>query len=224
VNKLSVCPVISNHLMVMGFTAMVRETDDFVLLPTPESTAELRSALSKAQPTCILIDYENGPCSSTDLVALMREFADVRFVGITSQLDITVVRQLIQRGLSGHLLMDCDAMEIIDCIRQTSVGKKFYCGKVLDRLNKSGGYSTEHGCEAVSISEREAEILQLVAQGLTTKQIAEQLHLSFHTVMTHRKNMMAKLGLNNTAGLITYAVRENLISPNKFLFSTASEQ
>jgi DNA-binding NarL/FixJ family response regulator len=79
--------------------------------------------------------------------------------------------------------------------------------------------NSEHSCEPVTISERELEILQLVAQGLTTKQIAEKVHLSFHTVMTHRKNMMGKLGINNTAGLIIYAVRENLISPNRFLFS-----
>ena len=63
----------------------------------------------------------------------------------------------------------------------------------------------------------------MVAQGLTTKEIAEQLCLSFHTVMTHRKNMMNKLGTGNTAGLIIYAVRENLISPNKFLFSSDSD-
>ena len=67
--------------------------------------------------------------------------------------------------------------------------------------------------------EREAEIISLVAEGMTNKQIAEQLFLSAHTVITHRKNIMNKLGLNNTAGLVLFAIRQNIISPNKFLFS-----
>jgi len=120
------------------------------------------------------------------------------------------------------LMNDCDKDEIIDSVKSCAKGDKFFCGQVLDKLNWSEGQESSHGCDPINISERELEVLQLIAEGLTTKQIADKLHLSFHTVMTHRKNMMAKLGLNNTAGLIVYAVKENLISPNKFLFSTST--
>ena len=68
-------------------------------------------------------------------------------------------------------------------------------------------------------SERENEIIVLIAEGLTNEQIAEQLFLSKHTVNTHRKNIMAKLGVKNTAGIVMYAVKTNLVSPNKFLFA-----
>jgi len=74
-------------------------------------------------------------------------------------------------------------------------------------------------CEAVILSERENEIIVHIAEGLTNEQIAEQLFLSKHTVNTHRKNIMAKLGVKNTAGIVMYAVKMNLISPNKFLFA-----
>jgi DNA-binding CsgD family transcriptional regulator len=71
----------------------------------------------------------------------------------------------------------------------------------------------------VSLSERENEIITLIAEGLTNQQIAEQLFLSNHTINTHRKNIMAKLGVKNTAGIVMYAVKTNLVSPNKFLFA-----
>jgi DNA-binding NarL/FixJ family response regulator len=69
------------------------------------------------------------------------------------------------------------------------------------------------------LSERENEIIILIAEGLTNEQIAEQLFLSKHTINTHRKNIMSKLGVKNTAGIVMYAVKMNLISPNKFLFA-----
>ena len=97
--------------------------------------------------------------------------------------------------------------------------ERFFCGKVLDVIGEDGEHEDFVSCEPVSLSLREIEIIQQVAAGQTNKQIADSLHLSAHTVMTHRKNIMNKLGINNTAGLVIYAVKENLISPNKFLFN-----
>ena len=75
----------------------------------------------------------------------------------------------------------------------------------------------------VLISKRESEIIVLISEGFTNTQIAEKLFLSSHTVNTHRKNIMSKLGVKNTAGIVMYAVKMNLISPNKFLFTSESE-
>jgi DNA-binding NarL/FixJ family response regulator len=76
-------------------------------------------------------------------------------------------------------------------------------------------------CDPVTLTEREQEILTLIAEGHTNTSIAERLFVSSHTVGTHRKNMMAKLGVNNTAALVMYAVRSGMVSPNKFLFQGA---
>ena len=77
-------------------------------------------------------------------------------------------------------------------------------------------------CQGLNISERESEIIQLIAKGHTNKQIADQLFLSSHTITTHRKNIMAKLGVNNTAGIVMFAVKEKLVHPNKYLFSSVN--
>jgi DNA-binding NarL/FixJ family response regulator len=85
--------------------------------------------------------------------------------------------------------------------------------------DRSDTMSTALTCNGIRISARESEIISLIAEGMTNKQIAESLFLSAHTVITHRKNIMNKLGLNNTAALVLFAIKQNLISPNKFLFS-----
>ena len=97
---------------------------------------------------------------------------------------------------------------------------RFMCGKITSAvLDEKIGNVTEYSCEGFNISEREMEIIKLIAEGLSNKEVAEKLFLSAHTVTTHRKNIMNKLGINNTAGLVLFAVRENLVSPNHFLFS-----
>ena len=75
-------------------------------------------------------------------------------------------------------------------------------------------------CEPISLSEREQEVIKMIAEGYTNAQIAEKIFLSNHTVNTHRKNIMRKLGVNNTAGIVMYAVKTQLVSPNKFLFTS----
>ena len=123
-----------------------------------------------------------------------------------------------------YIKKDCDLQEIYDAVLETAKGNKFFCGKILETINKSnldvddidyGGLT----CDPVMMSDRENEIIVLIAEGYTNDQIAEMLFLSKHTVNTHRKNILFKLGVKNTAGIVMYAVKTELVSPNKFLFA-----
>ncbi len=99
------------------------------------------------------------------------------------------------------------------------------CGKIVNSLvetDSKAQKNNEYSCEGMNISEREMEIITLIAEGYSNKEVADKLFLSTHTVTTHRKNIMNKLGVNNTAGLVLFAVRENLVSPNHFLFSNGT--
>ena len=81
---------------------------------------------------------------------------------------------------------------------------------VIDILSEHNE-SEANGCAGISLSEREIEIIKLISDGCTNKEIADQLFLSTHTVNTHRKNIMNKLGIKNTAGIVIYAVKGNII-------------
>ena len=104
--------------------------------------------------------------------------------------------------------MECMKKEISDAIAATANEEKFYCGKIVEKLmssTKSGAVNkmdTETNCEPVKISSRELDVITLIAEGYTNKEVANELFISTHTVMTHRKNIMNKLGINNTAGLL----------------------
>jgi DNA-binding NarL/FixJ family response regulator len=119
---------------------------------------------------------------------------------------------------------DCELSEILDAVKETKKGNRFFCGQLLETIQRANidvhdidvdGFT----CEAVILTERETEIIKLIAEGLTNIQIADLLFLSTHTINTHRKNIMGKLGVRNTAGIVMYAVKTELVHPNKFLFA-----
>lgn len=209
----------NNYLFRQGLKKVFEETPNIEVVGECATGETLTTDIHTLEPNALIINYATADFSVGDVLAVMKANPEVRVIGITGECKVDQIKQLVKSGISGHLMSDCDHDEIVDSILCSAKGERFFCGKILDKINESEGEPTQHGCDPVTISERELEILHLVAEGLTTKQIAEKLHLSFHTVMTHRKNMMGKLGINNTAGLIIYAVKENLISPNRFLFS-----
>lgn len=210
----------ANYLTRIGLESIFQSENGVVVVGVTEKSDDLKKNLLENVPEVLLINYQSDGFHSSDVYQTYRLLPGIKVVGITQNCDVETINGLLESGLNGHLLCDCDHDEIMDSVVCTARGEKFFCGKVLEQINVKGNAAKKSfDCDPIVISERELEILQLIAQGLTNKQIAEKIHLSFHTVMTHRKNMMSKLGINNTPGLIIYAVRENLISPNRFLFS-----
>jgi len=166
----------------------------------------------------LIVDYSGPHFRIEDLLAVRRIAPRTRLLAITMLSEKTIFENAMRSGVSGHLLKDCDAQEVMDALRSVAKGEKFFCGQVLDALKDGGAEQGSAFCAPISLSSREVGIIRLVAEGLTNKQIGEKLCISTHTVMTHRKNIMGKLGINNTAGMVIYAVKENIISPNRFLF------
>lgn len=209
----------ASFIIKKGLCAVFDEVDAVEVVGQTADSELLKSDLLESGAEVLLINYASEGFHASDVMQSLRLVPGLKVVGMTPTCRVEEIKKLLDAGLYGHLLCDCDENEIVDSVMLSKTEEKFFCGKVLNAVNTDDLKARSLTCEAVTISDRELEILQLVAQGLTTKQIAEKVHLSFHTVMTHRKNMMAKLGINNTAGLIIYAVRENLISPNRYLFS-----
>ncbi len=161
-------------------------------------------------PDIIVIDYQNEAFGLTSIKEIKKLYKDTKILAITDVLPSATIQSALKSGVDSYLLSDCDKPEIMDAIEDTNNNKQFYCGAVIDILADHKG-AEANGCEGVSLSEREIEIIKLISDGCTNKEIADQLFLSTHTVNTHRKNIMNKLGIKNTAGIVIYAVKENIV-------------
>lgn len=174
--------------------------------------------IKNSNPDCIIIDFDiPGRFTIYDLTLIHNHFPDKGILVITGNRKKQDILFALDKGVSGYLLKECDEEEIMSAIKAVSKKDKFICGKVLDiilsedRIRCSTGDACEI-CGPVKLSNRELEIVKLIARGMTTKSIADQLYLSHHTVATHRKNIFKKIGINNSLELIRYAMNNNIIS------------
>ncbi|MBL7985812.1 MAG: response regulator transcription factor [Flavobacteriales bacterium] len=148
-----------------------------------------------------------------------------RFVAITPDPSRMALVSALRGGVTSYIKKDCDVQEIIDSVLQTADGKKFFCGQIIEAIERAGAdlkrvVDEPLSCAPLVITDRESQIIALIAEGCSYTRIADRLNLSAHTVTTHRKKIMQKLGVNSTAALVLYAVKNGLVSPNRFLFNS----
>ncbi len=214
----------SNLLIRTGLNVILSQHDEFVLCGEASSDQQLLDMVKSFSPNVVLIDFAAKNFSIDVVPAALKINSKIRFIAITGeQSGITIINAL-RAGIVSYIKKDCDMQEIVESVRETGGGGKFFCGQILQAIRKEAIdvndlELTDYSCEPVTISDREAEIITLIAEGYTNNEIAEKLFLSPHTVNTHRKNILQKLGVNNTAAIVMYAVKTQLVSPNKFLFS-----
>lgn len=214
----------SNDIVRVGLRAILASDKFNEIIGEVSSNEELEEQVENFEADIVIIDY-TSPGFSIDVVPkMLSKHKRLKFVAITPEQNPTIIVEALRSGITSYVKKDCDIPEILSSVKETGAGNKFFCGQILETIQKASidvedldfdGFS----CEPVLLSEREMEIIKLIAEGNTNTQIAELLHLSPHTVTTHRKNIMGKLGTKNTAGIVMYAVKTNLVSPNKFLFA-----
>ncbi|GAB4137893.1 MAG: response regulator transcription factor [Bacteroidia bacterium] len=213
-----------NYLVREGLKTLMNASNGLECIGIAENAAELELALKNgATPEVVIIDHLHDDFGIS-AVKFIRKHAPSAFIlSITVKPNKKVLSEALAAGVTSYLMRDCGRDEIIDAIHTTASGEQFLCGQIVSHVMSTPdevSAEQEYSCDGVKISSREAEIIRYVAEGLTNKEIADKLYLSAHTVTTHRKNIMAKLGINNTAGLVLYAIRNNIVTPNHFLFNT----
>ena len=203
-------------LMREGFKALVQSTYNATISEVTEKK-NLFTALNKHKPDILVIDPVCMQITSADISHIKKQYKALQILAISAMLPKEELSLLLNAGITSFLLKECDKQEICDAIDNTEKGTRFLCGQIVDALTAETNTSAKKinrktSCEGFAISEREIEIIKHIALGLSNKQIADKLFLSFHTVHTHRKNLMQKLNVNNTASVVMFAVKNNLLA------------
>lgn len=219
----------SNRLIRLALEVLFEKEGDIEIVGEANSAEELKRMLIGIGADVVLIDFTSREFSIDIIPECHKIKPEVRFVAITPDQSGSTLVNALRAGVTSYVKKDCDFNEIVSSVRETSRGGTFFCGQVLDTIRRESIdlddlEDAAYNCDPVMLSAREKEIIRLVAEGLTNGQIAERLFLSPHTITTHRKNIMQKLGVNNTASIVLYAVKSNLINTNKFFFNPPAER
>ena len=213
----------SSALFRLGVRNMVRQVEGIDVVGEASTGEDLLGLMKSFQPEVVVVDFlADG--FDIDVVRRVKALQpETRVLAITLEQSGHTLVNALRAGVDSYIKKDCGLGEVEDAIRETARGGTFFCGQILDRIREESIdvqdlETLPLSCDPIHLSARETEVLQLIAEGLTNTQVADKLYLSAHTVTTHRKNIMSKLGVNNTAAMVMYAVKTGLVSPNKFLF------
>jgi DNA-binding NarL/FixJ family response regulator len=214
-----------NFLSRIGLEFLVGELNGFELVPTVcGDKHDLISQLQLSKPNLLITDLSSLGIDIEELKTIVKKFPKIKFLVITEMLTKNNLNKVLQSGITSYLLKDCDKTEILEAVNSTIKGEKFICGKIVSYLTAekeivpTNSFIKSLGCDGMSVTDREIDIIRGIAEGLSNKLIADKLKLSTHTVNTHRKNIMSKLGVNNTAGVVMFAVKNQLLETNFNLF------
>jgi DNA-binding NarL/FixJ family response regulator len=198
-----------------GLRNLLEKHADIMVAGEAEDGREALQLARKLSPDVIIMDIAmpdlNGIEATRQIVA---EFPGIKVVALSMHSDKRFVSEMLKAGASAYLLKDCAFEELITAIRTIMKGKIYLspgiAGVVIeDYIRKD---SKAESTVFSLLSDREREVLQLMAEGKTTKEVAAHLNLSIKTIETHRTNIMTKLNIHSIAELTKYAIREGLTS------------
>ncbi len=215
-----------NYLSRVGLELLISDLKGYQLLPSvTDSLVALKKAINLLDPDLLIVDFNSLNITPADLKLITKKNTDLKILAITEALSRDEMNAALNSGVTSYLLKECDREEIIDAVKSTLINEQFLCGKIASVLTAAPEIDMNRSmiktfsCDGFAVTGREIEIIKYIAEGLSNKLIADKLNLSTHTINTHRKNIMAKLEVNNTAGIVMFAVKNNLLETNHFLFS-----
>ncbi|WP_312077222.1 response regulator transcription factor [Chryseobacterium sp.] len=138
---------------------------------------------------------------------------NLKIIIIGNDYDVTSIRKLFNKGITAYLDKGSSFDEFIDCVQALLAGNVFLCTQAKEKMISfvSNGKTLEVTQTKDSLTKRETEILVLICDGLSSKDIAEKLFISINTVETHRKKILTKLNVKNSVGIVKYALENNII-------------
>lgn len=198
-----------DHAIVLnGFQKIVAEVSDITVAGVYTDGEELLKELPFNKPDILILDIQMPGKNGIELATIIRKkFPAIKIIVLSSVEVLAQVKKMLQLGCMGYLLKNIDSETFITAIRTVYANEQF----IHEDLRKHLVNNLFTPAHFVKITRREKEILQMIAQEMTTQEIAEKLFLSTHTIVNHRNNLLQKLNVKNTAGLMLKAVEEGLL-------------
>lgn len=198
-------------IMRQGLRSLLEQEKDFEVVGEAANGHQAVSLVRQLKPHVVVMDIAmpelNGIEATRQVVA---QAPACRVVALSMHADRQFVHEMLAAGAAGYLLKDCAFDELATAVRTVSSGKVYLSPAisgtiVSDYVRQARPHSPFH-----ILSDRERQVLQLLAEGVSTKQVAGRLKISVKTAETHRRNLMQKLGIHSIAELTKYAVRHGL--------------
>ncbi|NMM48733.1 response regulator transcription factor [Marinigracilibium pacificum] len=201
-----------HHMFLEGLSALLSQEQNIEIKATLKNGKEVIEFLKKDTIDLILMDISMPEMDGIELNKYIKtNHPDIKTMVLSTHSDPKIINKIILDGANGYLLKNADKSELLEAIDTLQKGENYFSDEVKQKYTESFfGRKPGNQDKNPPLSRREIEILKLIVAQDTTQEIAEKLFISQHTVNSHRKNLLSKLGLKNTAGLVKYALEEGI--------------
>lgn len=207
--------IVDDHQMIIdGFSRIIADEHGLEVISTYNDPKEALIKVPILKPQILMVDLEMPGMTGLELVRQIKiKLPDIRTILLTMHLDQATVKKAMELGFDAYILKNLDELELKIALTKVSRGQKYYSAQVTEVLTNSSTAISKgsSGSKLALLTSRETEVLKLIAEAYSTKDVADQLNISISTVETHRKAMMKKLEAHNVAGLVRLAVSEGLV-------------
>lgn len=206
-----------HQMFIDGLKLLMSTFDNVKVVGEALNGEEVLKELENKEADIVLLDI-NMPVMDGIVTTkkIHKRFPKVKVLMLTMYKRKEFIVQLVEAGVSGYVLKNTGAEELHDAIRVVYEGGEYF-GEEITKEILQGMRRKEHS-EEILFSKREKEILKLLADELTSQQIADKLFISFHTVESHRRNLLSKAGTKTTTGLIRFAAEHGMLNDDDELY------
>jgi DNA-binding NarL/FixJ family response regulator len=199
-----------HQIVIDGIKSILGSNQEIEVIGAALSGADALDQLNQLEVDVLLLDINMPEMDGIEVAQRLKEQAHpAKVLILTMHNNPQFTKQLIQLGVLGCLMKNAGKQEMIRAIKAVNQGIRYYGEEVTNMLFDSIDKS-QKASQKAELTKREIEVLRLIAHGYTTQEIGDKLFISTHTVETHRKNLLSKLGLKNSAGLARFAAKNGL--------------
>jgi len=213
-DKIKIVVADDHHILLDGLRALLQKQKDVDVAGMYDNGLTLFDQLGTTCPQVALVDINMPGLNGQELTIKIKEsYPAINVIALSMYDDAGHIMDMIEAGVSGYLLKNVNDKELLDAIRTVAGGKMYFSSEVSEKITTLvvRRQQKQEQAEEAKLTEREIEVLKLVAEELSNAQIAERLFISERTVETHRKNMLRKTNNKSIVGLLKYAMERHLI-------------
>lgn len=209
--KIKVLIVDDHQLFREGLANLLSESDDIEIAGQAKDGEDAIERVQSLHPDVVLMDIGMPVINGIEATKIIKEgFPDVNIIAISMHSDRQYIKPMLAAGALGYLFKNCSYNQLIDAIQQVHKGNKYLSEEITNTIISDyiGGKNDD---PLKDLSNREKEVLTLLAQGYSTRIIADRLFVSVKTISTHKQNIFEKLNLKSDTDLIKFAIKANVI-------------
>lgn len=198
--------LVDDHKLIRDSWAFILSSDSrFKVIGESGNADDAMRIVKNEKPQIVLMDINMTPVNGFEATKLVRKFSPTtKIIGITMHTMPTYAKRMMQLGAMGYVTKNSSKEELLKAILEVNGGKKYICDEVKNILVHQELEDENDQPDLNVLSSREIDIVQLIKEGLPSKEIADRLEISLKTVEVHRYNILKKLNLRNTAALVNF--------------------